>query len=225
MFLIGSAVNAATIILGSLIGVFGGKFLPERMKNTLLHVCALSAMGAGIPGLMESQKPLVPIISLVLGAIIGELLDIDGAVNHLGDKLQSRFSGRGQIAEGFVTATLVFAVGAMAVMGALNSGLSHDHSILYVKSAIDGVSAVVFAATLGLGVAFSAVPVFLLEGLIALLATFIAPYLNAAVMAEITFTGSLMIVAISLNLLGVTKIKVLNLVPALIFPVFLCMFL
>lgn len=225
MFLIGSAVNAAAIIAGSLVGIFGGKFLPEHMKNTLLHVCALSAMGAGIPGLMESQKPLVPIISLVLGAIIGELLDIDRAVNRLGEKLQSRFSGRGQIAEGFVTATLVFAVGAMAVMGSLNSGLYNDHSILYVKSAIDGVSSIVFAATLGLGVAFSAVPVFLLQGTIALLATFIAPYISPEALAEITFTGSLMIVSISLNMLGVTKIKVLNLVPALIFPVFLCMFM
>ena len=225
MFLTGTLVNAAAIVAGSIVGILLGEFLPERMKTTLMHVCALCAMGAGIPGLMESEKPVVPIISLVLGAIIGELLDIDSAVKRLGDKLQCRFSGRGKISEGFVTATLVFAVGAMAVMGSLNSGLYHDHSILFAKSAIDGVSSVVFAATLGLGVAFSAVPVFLLQGSIALLATFIAPYISPAALAEITFTGSLMIISISLNMLGVTKIKVLNLVPALIFPVFLCMFM
>lgn len=225
MFLIGSIVNAIAIIAGSAVGLLFGKFLPERLRTTLMHVCALSALGAGVPGLMNSEKPLVPIISLVLGAIIGELLDIDAAVNRLGDKLQASFADQGQIAEGFVTATLVFAVGAMAVMGSLNSGLYHDHSVLYVKSAIDGVSSIVFAAALGLGVAFSAVPVFLLQGSIALLATFIAPYLSPAALAEITFTGSLMIIAISFNILGLTKIKVLNLVPALIFPVFLCMFL
>lgn len=225
MFLTGCIVNAVAIFAGSAVGLLFGKFLPERMRTTLMHVCALSALGAGIPGLMESEKPLVPIISLVLGAIIGELLDIDAAVKRLGDKLQASFADQGQIAEGFVTATLVFAVGAMAVMGSLNSGLYHDHSVLYVKSAIDGVSSIVFAAALGLGVAFSAIPVFLLQGSIALLATFIAPYLSQAALAEITFTGSLMIVAISFNMLGMTKIKVLNLVPALIFPVFLCMFL
>ena len=225
MFLTGSLVNAATIVVGALLGVFFGKFLPQRVKDTLIHVCALSAFGAGIPGLMHSQKPLVPIISLVLGALLGELLDIDGAVNRLGDRLQTKFSGHGRISEGFVTATLVFAVGAMAIMGALNSGLSHDHSILYAKSAIDGVSAIAFASTLGIGVAFSAVPVFVLQGSIAFLAAYIAPLLSDAVMAEITFTGSLMIVAISLNMLGVCKIKVLNLVPALIFPVILCQFM
>ena len=225
MFLTGSLVNAATIVVGALLGVFCGKFLPQRVKDTLIHVCALSAMGAGIPGLMNSQKPFVPIISLVLGALIGELLDIDAAVNRLGDQLQGLFAGHGRISEGFVTATLVFAVGAMAIMGALNSGLNHDHSILYAKSAIDGVSAVAFASTLGIGVAFSALPVFVLQGSIAFLAAYIAPLLREAVMAEITFTGSLMIVAISLNMLGVCKVKVLNLVPALIFPVILCQFM
>lgn len=225
MFLIGSLVNAASIIAGSLLGILCGKILSDGMTKTLIHVCALSAFGAAIPGLMESQKPLVPIISLVLGSILGELLNIDGAVNRVGERLQGRFSHQGRFSEGFVNATMVFAVGAMAIMGSLNSGLYHDHSILYVKSAIDGVSSVAFASTLGIGVAFSALPVFLLQGTIAFFATYLAPLLNESVMAEITFTGSLMIVAISLNLFGLTKIKVLNMVPALLFPPILCMFL
>lgn len=225
MFLLGSLVNGLAIVAGSLIGVFGGKFLPERMKPTLLHTMALASIGIAIPGLTKTGNALIPILSLVIGAIAGELLDIDGFINRLGDKLQSVFKGHGKITEGFVTGSLVFAVGAMAVMGALDGGLRNDHSILYAKSIMDGVTSVVFATGMGIGVMFSGVSVFLVEGLIAALATLVAPLLSDAVMTEITFTGSLLIMAIGFNVLGITKIKVLNLAPALICPVFLCMFL
>lgn len=225
MFLIGSLVNGLAIAAGGLIGVLGGKFLPERMKDTLLHATALMSIGVAIPGLVKTGNALIPILSLLIGAIVGELLNIDGFVNRLGDKLQSVFKGRGRITEGFVTGSLVFAVGAMAVMGALDSGLKNDHAVLYAKSVIDGVASIVFATGMGVGVMFSGLSVFLVEGLIAALATLVAPFLSAAVLTEVTFTGSLLILAISFNVLGITKIKVLNLVPALICPIFLCMFL
>ena len=129
------------------------------------------------------------------------------------------------IADGFVTASLLFCVGAMAIVGALNDGLTGNHDMLFAKSLLDGISSIVFGASLGLGVAFAAVGVFLYQGSIALLASFLQPLLNDAVIAEMTCVGSLLIVALSLNMLGLTKIKVMNLVPAIFLPILLCMFM
>ena len=225
MILTGAIVNAAAIAVGAIVGMFGGKLMPERMKTTIISALALITIGIAVPGLTGSKNPLIPILSLIIGTIIGELLDIDTAVNRFGDFLRKKVGGHGAFTEGFVTGSLVYAVGAMAVMGALDSGIKGDHAILIAKSVIDGVSAVVFGSTLGLGVAFSGLTVFAVEGLLALLASVIAPYLGAAVIAEITFTGSLLIFAISLNILGVTKLKVLNMTPGLLLPIVLCLFM
>lgn len=225
MILTGAIVNAAAIAVGAIVGMFGSKLMPERMKTTIISALALITIGIAVPGLTGSKNPLIPILSLIIGTIIGELLDIDTAVNRFGDYLRKKVGGHGTFTEGFVTGSLVYAVGAMAVMGALDSGIKGDHAILFAKSVIDGVSAVVFGSTLGLGVAFSGLTVFAVEGLLALLASVIAPYLGAAVIAEITFTGSLLIFAISLNILGVTKLKVLNMTPGLLLPIVLCLFM
>ena len=226
MILLGSLVNGGAIVVGSAAGLLFRKVLPERMRETLLHATSLCSLGIAIPGLMgNSGNALVPILALVLGTLIGEILNIDGAMTRLGDRLQKRLAGHGSVTEGFVTASLVFAIGAMAVMGALQGGLQHQHSILYAKSIIDGVASIVFAGTLGIGVAFSGITVLAAEGSMALLSSLIAPYLSDMVVSQITFTGSLLILAISFNVMGITKIKVLNMVPALILPVFLCMFL
>lgn len=224
MTLLGSLINGAAIAAGGLLGTVGGKLLPERLRTTLMSALALMTIGIAVPGLLKSSNALIPILSLVLGTLIGELVDINRAVNRLGEALQRRFVGS-TVTEGFVTGSLVFAVGAMSIMGALESGLQHQHTLLISKSVIDGVGAVVFASTLGLGVALSGVVVFALEGGIALLAALVAPYLGDAVVNEITFVGSLLIIGISLNLLGVTKLRILNMVPALILPVLLCLFM
>lgn len=225
MILTGAIVNGIAVVIGALVGMLGGKLLNESMKTAIISALALITIGIAVPGLLGSSKPLVPILSLIIGTLIGELLDIDGAVNRFGEFLQKKVGGHGAFTEGFVTGSLVFAVGAMAVMGALDSGIKGDHSILIAKSVIDAISAVVFASTMGIGVAFSGLTVFIWEGLIALLASVVAPYLGAAVIAEITFTGSLMIFAISFNMLGATKIKVLNMTPALLLPILLCLFM
>ena len=185
---------------------------------------SLMTIGIAVPGLLKSNNALIPIISMVVGTLIGELLDIDSAVNKLGEKLQKRFSGS-RVTEGFVTGLLVFAVGALAVMGPLESGLQHQHGLLFSKSVIDGVASIVFASTMGLGVALSGITVFVVEGSIALLASVVAPYLGEAVVNEITFVGSLLIVGISLNLLGATKLRILNMVPAILLPILLCRFM
>ena len=155
MILTGALVNGVAIVAGGLAGTFGGKLMPERMKQTLLTAAALLAIGIGISGLSSSNNQLIPILSLILGTIVGELLNIELAVERMGEWLQKKFSGMGRITEGFVTGTLVFAVGAMAVMGGLDSGLKNDHTILFAKSIIDCVSAVAFASSMGIGVAFA----------------------------------------------------------------------
>ncbi len=224
MILLGSLVNAGAIVVGGLVGMFAGKLLPERLRTSVMAALSLMTIGIAVPGLLKSCNALIPIISMVIGTIIGELLNIDAAVNKLGENLQKRFSGS-RVTEGFVTGSLVFAIGALAVMGPLQSGLQHQHDLLFSKSVIDGVASIVFASTLGLGVALSGLMVFAVEGSIALLASVVAPYLGEAVVNEITFVGSLLIVGISLNLLGITKLRILNMVPAILLPILLCRFM
>lgn len=224
MILLGSLVNGAAVVVGGLVGMFAGKLLPERLRGSVMAALSLMTIGIAAPGLLKSANALIPIISMVVGTIIGELLNIDAAVNKLGDALQKKCNGS-PITEGFVIGSLVFAVGALAVMGALESGLQHQHSILISKAVIDGVGALVFASTMGLGVALSGVTVLVAEGSMALLASLVAPFLGEAVVNEITFVGSLLIVGISLNLLGVTKLRILNMVPAILLPILLCRFM
>ena len=224
MILLGSLVNGAAVVVGGLVGLFAGKLLPERLRGSLMSALSLMTIGIAVPGLLKSSNALIPIISMVAGTLIGELLDIDAAVNRLGEKFQKKLSGS-SVTQGFVTGSLVFAVGALAIMGPLESGLQHQHSLLISKAVIDGVASVVFASTMGLGVALSGVTVFAVEGSIALLASLVAPFLGEAVVNEITFVGSLLIVGISLNLLGVTKLRILNMVPAILLPILLCRFM
>ena len=225
MILTGALVNLITVVAGTFVGLVAGKFLNERIRTATMSAVALITIGIAVPGLMDSTKPLVPILSLVLGTVIGEALDIDRAVTRLGDKLQEKFQGKGKITEGFVTCTLLFAVGAMTIMGSLDSGLKNDHTILIAKSVIDGISSIIFASTLGIGVAFAGISVFVVEGSITLLASLVAPLLTEVVVNEITFVGSLLILGISGNLLGITKLKLLNMMPAVFLPILLCQFM
>ncbi len=225
MILLGAIVNSLTVLAGGAVGLFAGKFLTQRLQKAITCALALVVMGVAIPGIGDSQKPLVPIISMVVGVVIGELIDLDKAVNRFGDWLQRKLGGQGRFTEGFVTGTMVFIIGAMSIMGSLSSGLEGDNTILYSKSVIDAVSALIFASTMGVGVLVSAVPLFIWQGGLILLASLLSPYLGADVIAEINTVGSLLILAISLNMLGLTKIRVLNLVPAMLLPILLCRFL
>lgn len=169
---------------------------------------------------MKGENTLVLIVSMVLGTAVGTLLDLDGRIERLGGRLERRFQRGGQrapIAEGFVTASLLFCVGAMAILGSFNAGLKQDYELLFTKSLLDGISACMLSVSLGLGVAFSAIPLFVYQGLLALLAHVIAPLLSDAAIAEITCCGSVMILAIGLNMLHITKIKTADLLPAVLF--------
>lgn len=225
MILTGALVNGGAIIVGGLLGTFGGKLMPEKMRQTVLGATALVSMGIGISGAIGSSNQLIPILSLVIGSVIGELLHIEDGVTRAGDWLQKRFGKSGSITEGFVTGSLVFAVGAMAVMGSLESGLKNDHTILMTKSVIDMAGSVAFAGSLGIGVAFSALSILVLEGTVTLLASLLTGVLTDAVITEISVTGSLIIIGVGLNVLGLTKLRIMNMTPALLLPILLCRFM
>lgn len=225
MILTGVLINAAAVAAGGVLGTLGGRLMPEKMRQTVLGATALVSMGIGISGAIGSSNQLIPILSLVIGAVIGELLHIEDGVTRAGDCLQKKFGKMGPITDGFVSGSLVFAVGAMAVMGALESGLKNDHTILMTKSVIDMAGSVAFAGSLGIGVAFSALSILVLEGTVALLASLLTGVLTEAVITEISVTGSLLIIGIGLNVLGLTKLRIMNMAPALLLPILLCRFM
>lgn len=224
----GAIVNFLSIIAGGIVGLLLKKGIPERISNTIVSGVGLCVLLIGIDGAMEGQNTLIAILSIVIGAIIGELLNIDGAINRLAKLAEDMINKRGgnvKFANGFVSATLLFAVGAMTIVGSLDSGLTGDNSTLYTKSLLDGISSIIFASSLGVGVLFSSIPILVIQGGITLLAHYIAPLLTDTIIAEMTCVGSLLIIALALNLLNITKLKVANYLPAIFIPIILCQFM
>lgn len=229
--LVGTLVNTGAVAAGSLIGLLLGNILPKRLRDTVMKGLGLCTMYVGIDGMLGGSNALITIISIAVGAVIGELCDLDGRLNHFAAGLEKTFKKGGgggpSLAEGFVTASLVFCVGAMTIVGALNDGLTGNHEMLFTKSTLDFVSSIVFASSLGIGVALSAAAIFVLEGGIACLAGLVAPLLqqNPNTIPEMTVVGSVLILGLSLNMLGITKLKIMNYVPAIFLPILLCMFM
>ncbi|MDF2673105.1 MAG: hypothetical protein K0R09_1370 [Clostridiales bacterium] len=222
--MLGTIVNALAIFTGSLGGYLITRLLkkgiPERINDIIMKGLALCVLLIGISGALEYKQILLVIISIVIGGIIGEVIDIDKQIQRLGDKLEKGLKGKaGKVSQGFVTASLVYCIGAMAVMGSLESGLNGNHEILFAKSIIDGMTAVVFTTTLGIGVAFSAITVFLYQGTITIGAIYLKDLLTVAVVSDMSAIGGLLIIGIALNMMGLTKIKVANLLPAVFIPI------
>ncbi|TYP57417.1 DUF554 domain-containing protein [Thermosediminibacter litoriperuensis] len=225
--MLGTIVNSMAIIAGAFMGnALKGRF-PENISSTVMQGLSLVIMLIGLSMALETENLLVVTLSIVTGAIAGEAMRIEERLNRLGKNLEERFgSGDGDFTRAFVSASLVYCVGAMAIMGAIESGLTGNHRILFVKSILDGVSAVVFSSSLGIGVAFSAVPVFLYQGGIALAAGFIKSYLTDTIITEMTAAGGLLIFGIGVNMLeGRARIKVGNLLPAIFTAVVITVFL
>jgi uncharacterized membrane protein YqgA involved in biofilm formation len=227
--LIGTLVNVCTVLAGSLIGLLIGKKIPARIGETVMKGMGMITVFIGVTGMTGSENALITILSVVVGAAIGELCDLDGLLNKFSNRLEARFSkggGKVPVAEGFISATLLFCVGAMTIVGALQDGLSGDHTLLFTKATMDFVSAIIFASTLGIGVMLAAGSVFVIQGSIAVLASLLAPVLNTGnTITEITVVGSVLIFGLGLNILGVTKLKVMNYVPAIFLPILFCQFM
>ncbi|MGN0558642.1 MAG: DUF554 domain-containing protein [Acutalibacteraceae bacterium] len=224
--MIATLVNAAAVIAGGIIGILFKKGIPERISDTVFKGLGLCTLFIGISGSLCGKNVIIVIISIVLGAIIGEGIDLDKRINSLGELIEKRFNKGGgkkvSIAEGFVTSSLLFCVGAMTIVGSLQSGLTGDHSTIFTKSTLDFVAAIIFASTLGIGVLFSAVFVLVYQGAITLFAQWLSPVLSTAVIDEMSCAGYILIIALALNMIGITKLKVMNYVPAVFLPIAIC---
>ena len=230
----GTIVNALAVIAGAFVGLLVRRFSSGKKKegrlselpDALMKGVGLCVMLIGITGAIQTKNVMIVIISMVVGAAIGTLLALEKGITRLGEFIESKTQGKlGSITQGFVSASLLFCVGSMAIVGSLNSGLKGDHEMLYAKSLLDMISAAIFATTMGWGVIFSAAFVFLYQGAIILAASALAPVLSEVAINEMTAVGSLIIIALSLNLLGLTKIKVMNYVPAILIPILLVLFM
>lgn len=226
--MLGTIVNTLAVLAGGTLGLFLKKGLSEKIADTLMKGLGLCTLYIGVSGMLEGENTLILILSMVIGAIIGEGVDLDDKLNRLGSFMERKLQGNDgthSIAQGFVTASLLFCVGAMTIVGSLQSGLTGNHEMLFTKSMLDCVAAVIFASTLGSGVLLSAAFVFLYQGGITLLAQWISPYLTESVIAEMTCVGSVLIVGLALNMIGITRLKVMNYVPAIFLPILLCSFM
>ena len=227
--MLGTLVNTAAVLVGSCIGLLFRKGLPERFGQVIMKGLGLCVMYIGIKGALKGENEIIAILSVAVGAVIGELLRLDERLEKLGGwierKCKKREDDKTSVTEGFVSASLLFCVGAMTILGSLESGISGDHSTLFLKSILDFTCSIIYASTLGYGVLFSAATVLVIQGSITLLAGWIAPVLTETVILEMSCVGSILIIGLVLNMLGITKLKMMNYIPAIFLPLLFCLFL
>ncbi|MDD3400893.1 MAG: DUF554 domain-containing protein [Eubacteriales bacterium] len=214
----GTFVNAAAILVGGSLGLLIKRGLPQRVTDGVMKALGLVTIFIGILGAIKSQDVLAVVLSIVVATVIGSLIDIDKGIHKLTDRLIGS-KGDNRFSEGFVTTTLLFITGAMAVTGAMNDGINGDSTLLITKAVMDGVSALIFAAALGMGVLLSAVPVLIYQGGIALLSGLIAPVLSPQTIVEMGAVGSILVIGVGINLIGAAKIKVFNSILAIFLPI------
>lgn len=228
--MLGVIVNTITVIVGTIVGILFRKFLPQKLGDAVMKGVALCVIYIGIDGMLEGTNAIISILSIACGAIVGTLIDLDKWFNRFADFLQKKLVKKKErevstLSEAFVSSSLLFCVGAMTIVGSLEAGLNNNNALLYSKAVLDGISSIFLASSLGWGVLLSAVTVFVYQGAIVLLAGALQTVLtNEFIIAEMTCVGSLLIIALGLNMLGVTKLKVMNYLPAIFFPVLFCLF-
>lgn len=225
--MLGTIVNCITILLGCLVGFIAKGKIPKRIENTIMNGLALCTIYIGISGTLQGTDTLQIIICIAVGALIGEIIDLDKRLERLGVFLEEKVykkGDKGSIAEGFIASSLLFCVGAMAIVGALESGLKGEHSTLFAKSILDGISSIIFTSTLGIGVIFSIFTVLIYQGGITLCAGVLSGFLSEAVITNMSAVGGILILGLGLNMLKVTRIKIANLLPAIFIPIIFGLF-
>ncbi len=231
--MVGVLVNTVAVLVGSLIGLIFNIGIPRKITDAAMLAIGLCTLYIGISGSLEGNNTIVVIIAMVLGSILGAWIDIDKRLNHLAEWVEKKASfgaenkvhsvltttneKKSTIAEGFVTSSLLFCVGAMTIVGSLNAGLSGDNEMLFTKSVLDAISSIMLSASLGVGVLFSSLFVLLFQGSLVLFAGLLQPILNEGAIGDLTCVGSLLILGLGLNLVGATKLKIANYLPALLF--------
>ena len=227
--MIGTIINTIAVIVGSTLGMIFHKGIPTRVADAMMKALGLSTIFIGVQGAFEGHNTLVMILSMVLGVVIGETIDIDARVNTFVNKIEKRFVKNQKeghsLSEGIISSSLLFCVGSMTIVGCLNAGIQKDYTLLMTKSVMDFCASMIFASTLGLGVLLSSIVVFVYQGALTLLASFAAPYLTTIVIGEMTCVGSLIIVATGLNVLKITQLRSMNFIPAMFLPIVICLFI
>lgn len=233
----GNIINFLTIIIGSLVGFFVGHKFKEEMKNIIMDCAGLFIMIVGVKSTINSKRDIIILVYLLIGSVIGQILNIDLRMKQIGFFLEKKFenfsknkensknvmenneNSERSFAKGFSTATILFCTGAMAIVGSINSGLSGDNTTLNIKAILDGVISIVMTSLYGIGVMFSAILVFLYQGFFYLFANQLKPYLTEKTISDINFLGGIMVMAIGINLLFKKEIKIANMLPALFIPI------
>lgn len=229
---IGTVINTVLVIIGSLVGLLLKKAIPERLKESMIQALALATFTIGVTGIINASSTvakdgtltgnyaILMVLSMAIGTFIGELINIQKKLDNMGDFLQKKFSSEdsSSFSQGFVTASLVFCVGSMTILGSINDALLHDPTILITKSILDMIMSVVFASTLGIGVIFSAATVALYQGILTACASFLSPILTGELIAQMSFVGSILIAGIGLNFIYKPKLKLANMLPAMFIP-------
>lgn len=221
--MIATVINCILVLLGSVIGILFKNRISERLTVAVTHVLGLCVLGIGISSAIGTQNWLCVIVCMVVGTLLGEAMDIEARLDSAGTFLQKKFMRGGEgsrFTEGFVTASVLYCVGSMAIMGSLEAGMNHNYSILISKGVIDGVTSISFAAAMGVGVAFSVIPLLLYQGSLTLLASAVGPWLGAAAVTEMSAVGGVIIAGIAVNMLGLgrAKLRVGNMLPAIFLP-------
>lgn len=222
--MLATVINVVLVLLGSAAGLLFKNLISDRLMAILTQALGLCVLGVGISSAIGTKNMLCVIVCMVLGAMLGSAVDIERRLERAGDLLRARISkgeGTGRFTEGFVNASLLFCVGAMAITGSIEAGLNHNYEIIVSKGVIDGVTSISFAAAMGVGVAFSVLPLLIYQGGITLLAEWLGPYLPQAVITEMTAVGGALIIGIAVNMLGLgrERIKVGNMLPAMFLPI------
>lgn len=218
--MLGTIVNSLAIVVGGLIGFFFKNIIPPKLSDSLLKASAMAVLAVGIKLSLQGDNLSLLIVSVILGTFIGELIDIESKLDNLGSYIESKFKNKASnVTQGFVSCTLVYCVGSMAIVGSIQSGLTGNHEILFSKAVLDGIISITMAVSMGIGVVFSSVSVFIYQGTITLLAQVLQSVLNEIVIKEMTAIGGVLIMVISLNFLEIKRIKVGNMLPAVFIPI------
>ncbi len=224
----GVIVNALTIVIAGSLGMWINTSIPSGIHERLMQGVALCVMAIGIAGTTSGNNTLIMIISIVLGTVIGEVIDIDKRVTEIIQFLENSVESSkksSNLGQGFISASMIFCIGSMAILGSLELGLTGDNTTLYTKSILDGITSILLGSSLGAGVILAAIPVLILQGGIAFLAGFLAPFLSDIIIAEMISVGSLLLIGLGLNILGVTQLKIMNFTPAIFLPPLLMLFI
>lgn len=223
--MIGTIVNVIAVLIGGTIGTFISINIPERFTKIIFQTIGVFTIWLGIKMALKSNHILIMIISLILGAIVGELMDIDKYINRFGDYLKRKLKIKNEtFSEGLITSFLLFCMGSMTILGAIQEGLTGKATIFYTKSVMDGISSLILSSSLGVGVIFSIIPLFLYQGGLTLIASSLNNALTTVMIQDLTAVGGIILIALGFDIMKIKRIKVANLLPALVFILILSYF-